>query len=218
MFHLLYFFVFKSPHFDAFDSFCLLITDGWMKIIQFVFFQLAMFNATVSLNANGYIMSFVVTGFGVVYSLCREILQTASLKNTTEFISTFTSFWNILDWMTIIMVIATIFVLNKNILEKKDDPYTEILLGKIDLSDYVSSRISKLYSVELDMILDTLEDSLKIDTVSNFVYALAATALVMQALHFIVYFRLINEHLAVSVVTITQVRLFNFSDINISLS
>ena len=218
MFQLLYFYVLIRPHFGALDSFCLLITDGWMKIIQFVFFQLAMFNATVTLNANRYIMSFVVTCFGVVYNLCREILQTASLKNTTEFISTFTSIWNILDWMTIIMVITTMFILNANILEKKDDPYTEILLGKVDLSDYVSSSISKLNSVELDMILDSLEDSLKIDTVSNFVYALAATALVMQALHFIVYFRLINEHLAVSVVTITQVRLVYFSDINISLS
>lgn len=50
---------------DAFYSFCLLITNDWMKTVQFVFFQLAMFNDIVIVNTNGCIY----------YVLCGNMFQ-----------------------------------------------------------------------------------------------------------------------------------------------
>lgn len=184
-----------------------MITDGLLKVTQFIFFQVLLFHSTIDLDAVKFIMSFEITGFGVIYSLCRKILQTASLQNTTELVSTYTSIWNILDWATIIMVLTTIFALNLNLFDKKNDPYTEALLRSSNSSNYISLRMSVLsnHTEDVTAFREFLNDSLRIETVSNFIYVFAATALIMQALNFVVYFRLINEHFAVSVIAITQV-------------
>lgn len=184
-----------------------MITDGLLKVTQFISFQVLLFHSTIDLDAIKYIMSFEITGFGVIYSLCRKILQTASLQNTTEFVSTYTSIWNILDWTTIIMVLTTIFALNLNLFDKKNEPYTEVLLGSSELSNNGSLRMSMLsnHTEDVNDFREFLNDSLRIDTISNFIYVFAATALIMQALNVVVYFRLINEHFTVSVIAITQV-------------
>jgi len=191
--------VFRSSRFP----FVLLIMDGIMNVFVQASFQITLLNALLYVDIEYYAFASIIAVFSIVYFLIREILQTCSVRTFNEFKTAFTSIWNIVDWITIFLVITALILINWNIFGRRGDDYTNYLFSnpKPIPTDFLNMSEAILHNIDPDNF-DSAREQFNI--APKFIYTFGALAILLQSLHFIFYLRLLNEDLGVLIFSITE--------------
>lgn len=130
--------------------FVLLIMDGIMNVFVQASFQLTLLYALLYIRIEVYVIATITACFSIMYFLVREILQTCSFRTLNEAKAAFTSIWNIVDWCTICLVIAAIYLMHVNIFNRRGEEYTNYLFSdepKPAIHNVINLTEAVLYNV-----------------------------------------------------------------------